>query len=138
MKPQITIPVSLMMLAFILCSNAANAAGKENKKVKTEQKKYKVKDMNSVTDITDNSSKNRSPKPYQKENEKDSFPPKEVGQKKAHSEEDGKHHHFHMHRAKKIKRCAGLICLLAKILLVITHICLLMYAYFSTLAHVVH
>ena len=139
MKPQIIILVSLMILAFILCSNTVNAAGKGYKRSKTEEASFNMKSIKAVADFTVNKTKNTRPsKPQHKENEKDGIPMNEAGHKKAHSEEDGKHHHFHMHRAKKAKHCAGLVCILAKILLVITHICLLVYTYYSALAHVAH
>ena len=137
MKPQIIIPVSLLMLTFIFFANPLNAAGKSYKKIKTEQAGFNSKDINGLMDLLNNGSKNPPPSKPHKENEKDG-PFKESGYKKAHSEEDGKHHHFHMHRAKKVRRCARLVCVLAKILLLIMHICLLAYAYYSTLAHVAH
>jgi hypothetical protein len=140
MKPQIIIPVSLLALAFVLCSSAVNAAAKAQKKVRTEEKSFSIKGIISFTDkAADARENNRPSKPSrQKENEKNSLPPKEPGSKKAHSEEDGKHHHFHMHRAKKSRRCANLVCFFAKIFLVIMHICLLIYVYQSTLAHAAH
>jgi Sec-independent protein translocase protein TatA len=140
MKPQIIITVSFLVLASMLFSATANAAGSSVKKVKTESKNIQLP-YDANTDKAEQpaqspkSNKPSKPRSNRDNHEKESMPPKEAGTKKAHSDEDGKHHHFHMHRAKKIKRLVSLVCFIAKLLLVITHICLLAYVLNAPFAH---
>ena len=131
MKPQIIITVSFLVLASMFFSSTANAAGSSAKKVKTESKSIQLQ----YEANTEKSNKPAKPSQNRGNHEKDSMPPKEAGTKKAHSDEDGKHHHFHMHRAKKAKRLVSLVCFIAKLLLVITHICLLAYVLNAPFAH---
>jgi hypothetical protein len=140
MKPQIIITVSFLVLASMLFSATANAAGSSAKKVKTENISIQLQ-YEATTDKAEQpaqspkSKKPAKPRHNRDNHEKDSVPPKEAANKKAHSDEDGKHHHFHMHRAKKAKRLVRLVCFLAKLLLVITHICLLAYVLNAPFAH---
>ncbi|TMI64802.1 MAG: hypothetical protein E6H07_02485 [Bacteroidetes bacterium] len=140
MKPQIIITVSLLVLASMFFSGTANAAGSSVKKVKTESKSIQLQyeaNTEKAEQPAQSSKSNNPAKPSQNRSnhEKDSMPPKEAGTKKAHSDEDGRHHHFHMHRAKKAKRLVSLVCFIAKLLLVITHICLLAYVLNAPFAH---
>ena len=138
MKPQIIISASLLTLGLFFSGNSSLAARKEQKEIKNEKPDFKMKSMNpgaKAVDVNLGSKKNNNPsKPAQKENQKDSIPHNESN-KKVHSEEDGKHHHFHLHRAKRVKHQIKLICFLAKLLLVIAHICLLVFVFYASLAH---
>jgi len=140
MKPQIIITVSILVLASMFVSATANAAGSSAKKVKTENKSIQLQ-YEATTDKAEQpaqspkSNKPAKPRNSRDNHEKDSVPPKETSTKKGHSDEDGKHHHFHMHRTKKIKRLVSLVCFIAKLLLVITHICLLAYVLNAPFAH---
>ena len=141
MKLQIITPVTALTVLFLLTASAANASKEENKKTKTEQTGIKVVDLNSSQPVSTHpgqSKNNRPLKQPHKDGEKDHHGPKDATHRRSHSEEDGKHHHFHMHRARKAKKHAGLICFLAKLFLLIAHICLLVYVYHSILAHASH
>ena len=138
MKTQIIITVSFLVLATILGSSAASAAGKEHKNVKAENKIINIENTGAAAanHQTTGHHQNQKPAiPKQKDHEKDSIPGKESSHRKGHSDEDGKHHHFHMHRAKKIKRFVNLVCMFAKLVLVLTHICLLAYVLNAPFAH---
>jgi len=138
MKPQIIIPVTALTVLFLFTSSASNASKEENKKAKTEQTGFKVSDLNNNQPLSSQTGHQKNGRPFKqhhKDGEKDNHGPKDATHRRSHSEEDGKHHHFHMHRARKAKKHAGLVCFLAKLLLVITHICLLVYVYQATLAH---
>lgn len=138
MKPQIIISASILVLSLFLSGNNGIAANKEQKQVKTEIPDFKAKALNLVQSEKDHSSapaeKNTPSKQKNKENHKDSAPHNESN-KKMHGEEDGKHHHFHTHRIKKVKRNVNLVNFLTKLLLVITHICLLVLVLQSSFAH---
>jgi flagellum-specific peptidoglycan hydrolase FlgJ len=138
MKPQIIISASLLVLSLFLSGNNSIAANKEQKQVKTEKTDFKAKPLNSVQSEKDHSSvpaeKNNPSKQKNKESHKDSVPFSESN-KKVHSEEDGKHHHFHTHRIKRVKRNVNLVNFLTKLLLVITHICLLVSVLQAGIAH---
>jgi len=141
MKPQIIIITALITLASTLFSTAAKATGTTVKKEKTENKTIKLP----AEDVLDAKSgqaaqppKSNTPgKPRngRDHHEKDHTAPKEAAHRRAHGDEDGKHHHFHLHRAKKTKRFPELVCMLAKILLFIVHICLLVYVINAPFAH---
>lgn len=138
MKPQIIISASLLVVSlFLSCTNIIGA-NKGQKEVKTEKVDFKTKTLNPVQSEKEHSSapadKKNPTKQNHKENHKDSAPHND-SHKKAHAEEDGKHHHFHTHRVKRVKRHSNLICFLAKLLLVITHICLLVSVFQASLAH---
>jgi hypothetical protein len=141
MKPQIILFTALITLASALFSTAANATGTTVKKEKTENKTIKLQ-AEQVLDAKSGQAAHppKSNKPGKSRNgkdhhEKDSTAPKEAAHRRAHGDEDGKHHHFHMHRAKKAKRFSSLLCLVAKILLFIVHICLLAYVINAPFAH---
>jgi hypothetical protein len=138
MKPQNLIPVILLLIAFMFSGLSISAAGKrvkESQPVKTQYKDAAVPQTHTAgAPVTSNTKGSRPANKQHKEEKKDHFP-KEGQAKKAHSEEDGKHHHFHMHRAKRVKRFCNVLCFMAKILLLITHICLLVYVFKATLAH---
>jgi uncharacterized membrane protein len=138
MKPQIIIPASLLTLSLFLSGNNGFAARKEQKEIKTEKSGFKVKPVHDDTKETGKNAaeqkKNRPSKPAPKQHQKDSVPFNE-SHKTAHGEEDGKHHHFHMHRTKRVKRHCNLVCFLAKLLLVISHICLLVSVFMVSFAH---
>ena len=138
MKPQIIISASLLVLSLFLSGNKIFAANKEQKQVKTEETDFKAKALNPVQSEKDHSSapaeKNNPSRQKNKENHKDTAPFNESN-KKMHSEEDGKHHHFHTHRIKRVKRNVNLVSFLVKLLLVITHICLLVSVLQSSVAH---
>lgn len=141
MKLQIITPVTALTLFFLFIINPANASNEENKKTTTEQTGFKVIDINGQQPASNNAGQSKKGNPFKqhhKDGEKDQHGPKDATHRRSHSEEDGKHHHFHMHRARKAKKHAGLICFLAKLLLLITHICLLIYVYQATLAHAAH
>jgi hypothetical protein len=59
--------------------------------------------------------------------------PKTTG-KGTHAEEDGKHHHFHMDRVKRMRRFVKIFTLVTKCFLAITHICILV-CVFKALVH---
>ena len=138
MKPQTIIPASILIFSLFLSGNNSFAARKEQKEIKTEKTGFKIKPVQQ--DVKETSSnavdqKKHSPsKPARKEHQKESVPHTE-SHKTAHGEEDGKHHHFHMHRAKSVKRHCNLVCFLAKLLLVISHICLLISVFMASFAH---
>ena len=141
MKPQIIIFTALITLATALFSNAANVAGTTVKKEKAENKTIKFKaeqflDAKSGP-ATQPPKSNQPAKPRDNRDhqEKDSTAPKEAAPRRSHGDEDGKHHHFHLHRAKKTKRFPELVCMLARILLFIVHICLLVYVINAPFAH---
>ncbi len=138
MKPQIIISASLLVVSLFLSGINIIATNKEQKEIKTEKADFKIKTLNPVQSEKEHSSapadKNSPSKQNRKENHKDSAPHNE-SHKRAHAEEDGKHHHFHTHRVKRVKRHSNLICFLAKLLLVITHICLLVSVFQASLAH---
>jgi hypothetical protein len=138
MKPQLIFPVSLLLLAFMfsgLNASAAEKRVKESQPVKTHYKDAAIPQTHTAaTPVASNTKGSRPGNKPHKEEKKDGFP-KEGQAKKAHSEEDGKHHHFHMHRAKRAKRFCNMLCVMAKLLLLITHICLLLYVFKATLAH---
>ena len=141
MKPQIIIPVTALTVLFLFTTSAVNASKEENKKTKTEQTGIKIVDLNAHQPASTHPGQSKNNRPFKqphKDGEKDHHGPKDATHRRSHSEEDGKHHHFHMHRARKAKKHAGLICFLAKLLLLITHICLLIYVYQATLAHAAH
>ena len=138
MKPQIIISASLLILSLFLSGSNSFAARKEQKEIKTEKSGFKVNPVHEDAKETSKNAaeqkKHRPSKPAQKEHQKDSVPHNE-SHKSAHGEEDGKHHHFHMHRAKRVKRHCNLVCFLAKLLLVISHICLLVSVFMASFAH---
>ena len=141
MKPQIILFTALITLASSLFSTVAKAAGTTVKKEKTENKTINLPAEN-VLDAKSSqaaqppkSSNPAKPRHSRDHHEKDSTVPKEATHRRAHGDEDGKHHHFHLHRAKKIKRFPELVCILAKILLFIVHICLLVYVINAPFAH---
>lgn len=138
MKSQIIISASLLVLSLFLSGNKIFAANKEQKQVKTEKTDIKAKTLNPVQAEKDHSSapaeKNSPSRQKNKENHKDSVPHNESN-KKVHGEEDGKHHHFHTHRIKRVKHHFNLVNFLTKLLLVITHICLLVSVLQASLAH---
>ena len=141
MKLQIIIPVTVLTVLFLFAPGASNASKEENKKTKTEQTGFKVIDVNGQQPASNHSSQSKNNHPSNKSHkngEKDYDGPKESSHRRSHSEEDGKHHHFHMHRARKAKKHGSLVCFFAKLLLLITHICLLIYVYQSTIAHASH
>ena len=138
MKPQIIISASLLILCLFLSGNSGFAARKEQKEIKTEKSGFKVKPVHQDSKETSSNAvdqkKHNPSKPSQKEHQKDSAPHTE-SHKTSHGEEDGKHHHFHMHRAKSVRRHSNLVCFLAKLLLVISHICLLVSVFMASFAH---
>ena len=52
-----------------------------------------------------------------------------------HGEEDGKHHHFHMDRVRRLKRFCNLFCVVTKCFLMITHLCILISLFKAVLTH---
>ena len=138
MKPQIIISASLLIVSLFLSGSKCFAARKEQKEIKTEKSGFKVNPVHQDSRETSSNAmgqkKHNPSKPSQKGHQKDSAPHTE-SHKTAHGEEDGKHHHFHMHRAKRVKRHCNLVCFLAKILLVISHICLLVSVFMASFAH---
>lgn len=141
MKPQIVLFTISITLATFLFSASSNASGTTAKKEKTENKPIKLNTeqmLDAKSGQAAHPPKSNQPGKSRKgrdHHEKDSTAPKEASHRRAHGDEDGKHHHFHMHRAKKVKRLPALICLLAKILLFIVHICLLAYVINAPFAH---
>jgi hypothetical protein len=138
MKLQIINPVTAFTILFLFITSASQASKEEIKKTKTEQTGIKLIDQNGHQPASNHGGQSKNNRPFKqhhKDGEKDHHGPKDATHRRSHSEEDGKHHHFHMHRARKAKKHAGLVCFLAKILLVITHICLLVYVYEATMAH---
>ncbi len=55
--------------------------------------------------------------------------------KGTHAEEDGKHHHFHMDRVRRLRRFFNIFCLLTKFFLAITHICILITVFKAIISH---
>jgi hypothetical protein len=141
MKPQIILFTTVITLTAVLFSATANASGTTAKKEKTENNTFKVnaeQTLDAKSGQAAHPPKSNNPgksRHGRDQHEKDSTSPKEASHRRAHGDEDGKHHHFHMHRAKKAKRLPALICLLAKILLFIVHICLLVYVINAPFAH---
>jgi len=141
MKPQIFLFTAAITLATFLFSATAIASGTTAKKEKTENKTINIS-AGQTLDAKSGQAAHppKSDKPGKShhgrdQHEKDSTSPKEASHRRAHGDEDGKHHHFHMHRAKKVRRLVSLVCFIAKLLLVITHICLLAYVLNAPFAH---
>lgn len=123
MKPKKLLSILFLFLVFgFIPANASieNATSSENKKnMVVEHGKEKSNPIHL---------------PPQEEKEpyragRDNHQPKAKG---THSEEDGKHHDFHMDRLKRIRRFCNILCLLTKCFLAITHICIL-FSLFKTI-----
>lgn len=142
MKPQIILSVLTLSGTVFFFAASGIAAGKNENKIKTVANSFRATDNKMAEEANESAEaqlrSNRPFKNQQRENKNDNTPFKEASHKKSHTEEDGKHHHFHLYRAKKIKYWSGLVCMAAKFLIVISHICLLFYVYHSLLAHVAH
>lgn len=141
MKLQIFIPVTILTLFLLFSATSASATADNKKRTNTEQAGYKINEEANFQPGAGHSGYQNNSRPFKqhhKDNEKDHQGPKDATHRRSHSEEDGKHHHFHMHRARRAKKHAGLVCFLAKLFLLIAHICLLVYVYHSTLAHAAH
>jgi hypothetical protein len=48
-----------------------------------------------------------------------------------HTDEEGKMHFFHLSRVRKARRHCNLLCILSKLVLVVTHLSLLIYLYLT-------
>ena len=51
------------------------------------------------------------------------------------TDDDGITHHFHFERVRRARRCAGIFCCIAKIILILSHAALLICGYFHVLHH---